>query len=427
MYSVKAKIKTLISEGFFHILIGNVLVKMVAFLSSIVIVRLVSKNDYAYLSYADNLYQYINLLSGLGLSTAILKFCSPERSKGENRYFFNVAMRVGVAFQLAISVLLVVIVFIVDIPFPAARPIVLVLVLYPTITQVVTTLQSYIRSQLDNKLYAKMGVVQTLVVFAISVLLATNLGIFGVAIARYVAMAIVIGLGVRFVHKNLPKEIEEEKAPKEEFKFFWKISISMMMANLFSMIMPINEMFLINNYIKDEIISANYKVAILIPSQIVFITSSVVVYLFPKVAQLGKRLTVALKTTVKVEILLFIIITIVCIIGYAITPFLIKYVYGDKYLDAIELSKIYWVVYGLNAGFRMLPMNVLPAIGSTTFNSVTSIVSCIVHAVLLRLLIVRFGIYGAPYSLLIVYAVSGIGYWVYLYLKCSRNLNTQVL
>lgn len=422
---IKEKITKLATDGFFHILIGNVLVKMIAFLSSIVIVRLVSKNDYAYLGYADNLYQYINLLSGLGLSTAILKFCSPERAKGTNKYFYTISMRVGVIFQFAISIVLVSIIYLVEIPFPAARPIVLFLILYPTLTQVVTTLQSYIRSQLANKLYAKMGVVQTIAVFLVSVALATTLGIYGVAIARYVAMAIVIWMGIRFVKKDIPKSVHEEKASKEELKFFWKISISMMLANLFSMIMPINEMFLINNYIKNEVVSANYKVAILMPSQIVFITSSVVVYLFPKVAHLSNRMNEAYKITAKVEVLLLGIIGIICVAGYLVTPFLIKYIYGDKYIDAIELSKIYWVVYGLNAGFRMLPMNVLPAIGSTSFNSATSIIACIAHALILRLLIARLGIYGAPYSLLIVYAISGIAYWIYLYIKCRNNTNIQ--
>ena len=48
----------MIKGGFFHIFVGNTLVKMIAFVSSIVIVRLVDKTDYAYLTYADNLYNY---------------------------------------------------------------------------------------------------------------------------------------------------------------------------------------------------------------------------------------------------------------------------------------------------------------------------------------------------------------------------------
>ena len=418
------KIKNLGNEGFFHILVGNVLVKMVAFVSSIVVVRLVSKQDYAYLGYADNLYQYINLFSGLGLSTAILKFCSPNESKGVNKFYYDLAMKVGVLFQLGISLLMVIGVYIADIPFPNARGIVLVLFLYPAMTQIVTTMQNFIRSQLNNKLFARIGVIQTIILFISSVILASLLGIFGVAISRYISLIAVIAIAYRFINENLPSDTLAIKPEKDELAFFWKLSISMMLANMFSMIMPINEMFLINNHIKDEIISANYKVAVLIPSQIVFITSSVVVYLFPKIAQMSKMLRNVIKVTINTELVLLGIIVLVCGVGYVLCPFLIITVYGDRYADAIELSKVYWLVYGINAGFRMLPMNVIPAIGSTIFNSAVSVFSCIAHSIILNYLLGKYGIWGAPYALIIVYVISGFAYWTYLIVKCIRPVRS---
>ena len=75
-HTIKEKIVGLLRGGFFHIFIGNTLVKMIAFISSIVIVRLVSKNDYAYLTYADNLYNYAISFAGLGMASSILKYCA---------------------------------------------------------------------------------------------------------------------------------------------------------------------------------------------------------------------------------------------------------------------------------------------------------------------------------------------------------------
>lgn len=89
MNDLVKKGKHLIKGGFLHILVGNTLNKMIAFISSIVIVRLVEKAEYGNLSYADNLYAYINLFAGLGVSAALLKFCGPNISKSENRYFFQ--------------------------------------------------------------------------------------------------------------------------------------------------------------------------------------------------------------------------------------------------------------------------------------------------------------------------------------------------
>ena len=423
MRKILQRLKYLIDDGFFHILIGNILTKLIAFISSIVIVRLVSKTDYGFLSYADNLYSYIMLFSGLGLSTAILKFCSPKRSMGENKYFLNIAMRYGVAFQFACSLLLILIVYITDIPFPDAKPLIYTLVLYPTLTQVVTTLQSFVRSQLENKLYAKIGLMQAFILFASSFVLAYLLGVVGVAFARYIAMTVAIIITARFINNMLKGTTEPCVVEKEELKDFWSISISLMLANLFSMIMPINEQFLINSMIRDEIITANYKVAILIPSQILFITNSVVIYVFPKISMLSKKRKEALRYSIYIESILAGLIMIVCILGYYLTPLLVNIIYGDRYNDSIELSQIYWIVYGLNAGFRMLPMNILPAIGSTFFNSISSIISCAIHALLLVYMIPKYGIFGAAYALIIIYIVSGILYWLYLFVKCSKARN----
>ncbi|MBM6804453.1 oligosaccharide flippase family protein, partial [Mediterraneibacter glycyrrhizinilyticus] len=128
--TIKEKLQSLIAGGFFHIFIGNTLVKMIAFVSSIVIVRLVNKNDYAYLTYADNLYNYAISFAGLGMSSAILKYCATAASKEEDKAYFNFAMKYGTIFEALLSLIVVGYVTFSAIPFPEAKPIVYVLVLY---------------------------------------------------------------------------------------------------------------------------------------------------------------------------------------------------------------------------------------------------------------------------------------------------------
>ena len=414
------KIKSLIKDGFFHILLGNTLNKMIAFVTSIVIVRLVSKADYGYLSYADNLYSYINLFAGLGVSTSILKFCSPKKNTGENKFYLNFSLKIGGVFQLALSFILIIYISLCNITFPEAREIIYVMVLYPFLVQIETTIQSFVRSMLENKLYAKMGVVQTIVAFICSFFFVRAIGVIGIVISRYIAILCALFVACKFVKKCIPYNVVSIRATSNEIKKFWKISISLMLANLFSMIMPINEMFIINNLIKNEIVTANYKVAILIPSQITFIASSVIIYIFPKIAQMNKRNTI-FKYSIKAGILLFSIILGICLLGAILTGPVVRIIYGSKYEDAITLSMIYWVVYGINAGIRMLPMNILPALGITFFNSSLSIVTCVIHAILLYIFINIFGIYGAALALIIVYLLSGIVYWIYLYKYCCRE------
>jgi len=58
------------------------------------------------------------------------------------------------------------------------------------------------------------------------------------------------------------------------------MSISLMLSNLFSLIMPINEMTLVNELLRNETITANYKIAIMIPGQLSFVTQSIIIYYF---------------------------------------------------------------------------------------------------------------------------------------------------
>ena len=87
-----SRVKSLLTSGLSYILLGNFLSKFVALLSSVLIVRLVDKTEYAYLSYADNLYNYIGLFTGLGLASALLVTCTPDVSLGKQRAYLNKAL-----------------------------------------------------------------------------------------------------------------------------------------------------------------------------------------------------------------------------------------------------------------------------------------------------------------------------------------------
>ena len=76
--------KILLKNGFAHIFAGTFLNKAVTMLSSIVIARLVDKQQYAYLSYSDTIYGYLALFSGLGMGSALLKICAGKSEKKQD-------------------------------------------------------------------------------------------------------------------------------------------------------------------------------------------------------------------------------------------------------------------------------------------------------------------------------------------------------
>lgn len=405
------KIEELFRGGFFHILIGNTLTKMLTFLSSIVIVRLVSKESYAYLTYSDNLYLYVIAVSGLGMSSGILKYCGPQYKEEKDKAFLNYALSRGFLIELILSLAIVGYVWIADIPFPESKGLVSVMVLYPAMNYMVTTFQSYMRARLDNRMFAKIALVESASVLAASVIFVTMLGIYGMAYSRYIAMGACCIIGARFAVKQLGA-CRAYKLERKEKRDFLSLSLSFMLASLFSMLMPINETFLINNLIGDEIVSANYKVAMLIPSQTMFVSNSIAVYYFAILNRISDK-RMLWKKIKKIELLSISIIGFITLCGIFIFPFILKYIYGEKYMDCLGLSNVYWVVYGVNSGFRLIALNLIPAFGSAKISAVVSVVSSIVHLCACYFVIPLYGVYGAAAVLGIIYILAGGVYWLY--------------
>ena len=408
---MKNQIKTLFCNGFFHILLGGTLSKVIAFFSSIIIVRFVDKTEYAYLAYADNIYSYVYLITGLGLDSAILKYCVSD-DKEKNKSYLRFSLKYGTLAQIMIVGLILIFINVFPIPFSEAKIYMYILGGYPLLYFLSILLQAFMRARLKNREYAYMGILQTGIVLGVSLTLVFVIGSFSVIIARYIAVITLLFWGIKVVRPEL-KNISFYKVTNREAKELLFFGCSMLLANVFSMIMPINEGFLVNNLIRDTTISANYKVANLIPQQVSFVTSAIITYYFPYFARMNDK-TKIWKKSKKLGIFTFGLIAVISILGILISPVLIRFVYGNQYSDIGNLTTLLWIMNSMNAGFRMLPMNILPALGYTRFNVLMSVAACMVHMAIDYFCILYMGIHGVAVAGCTVYLITGLCYWYYL-------------
>lgn len=420
--NILCKLKSLVFSGLSYIIFGNFLSKGVALLSSILIARFVDKAEYAYLSYADNLYQYITLFTGLGLASALLVVCTPDVSIGKHRSYLGKALEYGGIFEFISSLLLCLGTQLISIPFPQARKYMWLLLLYPLMTYIFNTLQAYIRVKRNNKLYAGLGAAHTVIVGILSIFLVLIIDTVGVVFSRYIAVFAVTVIAIMYISKA-DRGISLCKITNEEQKKFLLLGLSLMFANLFSGMMPINETFIVNNLIKDEIVTANFKVAGIIPSMLPIITSSVMVYYFPIIAAMkdGKEIK---KKVSKIALVNGAIILAVTAVGMIVTPVGIGLVYGEKYSDAAGISYLLWIMRAVNTVFRMVPLNILAAIGEAKFNAYISVITCITHAVLDYIFIYNWGVDGIAYAAIIVYIISAVALWVHFNKSCEKMNKT---
>ena len=417
-------LKSAINGGLAYIMTGSILTKAITMISSIVLVRLVSKELYAYYSYATNLYGYIEMFNGLELSGALLVVCSKSDSKEKGGAYLRFCTKIAAVIQLFLCIGLCILVSCVSIAYPEARPYIYLYLPIPVASVIIQNIQSYNRAYQQNKRYSLMGVVRAAAITLFAVILVPFIGVSGMIVARMIACAIVIYIGGAFCYRNLKGVRKIELSAVEKKKLFI-LSSSMLVASFFSYLMPLNETYLVNTLIRDTTVTANFKVAGLIPQQLQLIAGGICVYVYPIIARI-KNYKEAWKKIVKIGVYNAAAVIGIALIGILLTPFIILVLYGKQYMDSIALSRALWIMRMVNCAFRTVPCTLLPALGDTKFNFIASPVICVIHVVIDYFMIKSFGIAGVAYATIIVYALCAVFAWGYLHHYCKVKAELQL-
>jgi O-antigen/teichoic acid export membrane protein len=105
-----------------------------------------------------------------------------------------------------------------------------------------------------------------------------------------------------------------------------------MIADIFSTIIPLDEVFFVSQVFKDENITASYKVAVMLPSQLLFVITAIVIYIFPKIAKENDTVLVLQKIK-RIGVYSFAIIFVIALFGILLNKYLISFIYGNTYSD----------------------------------------------------------------------------------------------
>ncbi|MFW7402915.1 oligosaccharide flippase family protein [Vagococcus fluvialis] len=423
------KFNKLKETGFFYIFISNFIVKFLIFSSSILIVRFLSKEEFGLLSYVDNILSFFLIFNGMGVSTSILRYTSLEIAPSEKKQYFKYGLKIGLAFNLILSILFLFIINFFSFPFYGTKLILVILLFQPTLTFLFEYGSMVFRGNFKNKEYAYLSLLYASFLVITLLLFGKYLGLRGIILSRYasitVSLLILIIVLYKYVSSNKNKIGKSYTSINK--KEFFSYSFFSMLANSFSLILPINEGFIVNNLIADVVVSAQYKTAMQLPMGIQFVSSALLIFLYPYFAKNSNNHKWLFETSKKIELGLFLFFTLFSVLAYFFTPFLVSLFYGENYSEIISLMRIYWIVFSINAGLRSLPGNILSAIGMAKFNTINAFFSMIAHITLCYFFINKFGIYGVPYALMIVYLVSGFISWVYLFKILKQKRIGEIL
>ncbi len=422
MEKILKRIKILFKTGFFHIFGSSVINKIIAFLSSVVLVRILTKVEYGAFTYAWNIYSIILIFNGMGIESGVLQLASEH--SGNEKYankVSNYGARFGLCFNLILVVVLLGIGLFAPLKIEAGKRILCALCVLPVLQLLYNLTASYLRAQKRNQEFAKLQVTNTILVFIVSASFAFLFREMGLVIGHYVAYLVAFVVGLLLFHVRLIRsdtgELGEDKLP------LLKISFISMLNNGLSQLMYLLDVFVLGIVDPQETILASYKVATMIPAALTFIPLSLITYLYPYFAEhkddgkwcLSKYkqillglggLNLALSTTL-----------------FIAAPLIIRILFGVQYLDAVPVFRLLSVNYFFSGTFRILSGNLLVTQRKLKFNLFVAVVSSLTNAVADYFFIQWWGSMGAAWATVLVVLVSSIlstTYLIYTFRKKQR-------
>jgi O-antigen/teichoic acid export membrane protein len=418
-------------NGFFHIIGGNTAVKIISFLSSFLLVNIIAKNQMGMFTLPNNIVNMVLLFSGLGMSSAMLRYCTVIDNEPEKKAYFQFGVRFGMLFNVVLVVLAAGFLYVLNyygmykITSTEAW-LLLALSLTPFFAFGFDMIQTLLRSERDNVNYARTSVVFTGAYGILQVLFVLFMQVNGIIPGRYLAYLVTIAVGLYAIRKKgyfQQKPIALRKYVKTGIV---KYGFTVFLANCFSLVMPYIETFILCYFVADKGLRAEFNVASIPPQSIGFLANSVMVFIFPYFARNYKDGRWLLKNTKKVYLGMIAGMAVVVTIGMLITPWIVRF-YGKSYYNSEEIAimRIFWVAFGINSALKMPTGNILAAVGEVKFNTINAILSTTIQTIICWMLISRFLVNGAAYGLLFGYLVSSIIGILYLIYYCKRLIKRK--
>lgn len=412
-------INVLNSKGFFHIFGASTINKIIALVSSWIIVRIISKSEYGVYTYAYNIYGFLILLNGLGVTSAVLQIGSEANDEQEKNRIYEYGLKVGFLFDLMLAAVILLVGIFIPLKISGSNHLLRMMAGLPLIS-IVTDLQLvYLRINFRNRQFSALSLMNSIAVLAFSCGLAFLFKAPGLVLAGYCSHLVTAIVANRAFKVPLLKE--NAKYNVQERKSFFSIALISMVNNGLSHLMYLLDVFVIGMLVADSEVIASYKVATQIPTAMQFIPAAILMFVYPHFAKNKNNKKWVLKKYRQLVLPFGLFNLVMAVVLLLIAKPLIGLIFGEQYLDAVTPFRILCVSYFFSATFRTIAGTLLVTQRQLKFNLFMSIMAAVLNSTLNYILITALQMKGAAVATLITAAVSGListlYFLVYVYKK----------
>ncbi len=407
------------STGLFDIFGSSIIVKVIGFLSSIILVRLVSKEDYGVFSYAWNIYSIVMLMSGFGTLYAVLQLGSEKHDDVLfKKKIYQYAWNKGAGINFLLGIVLLAIGLFVPLTIGDASLLLCLMFLLPLVQYGSEYQTMYLRTERKNRQYGQANILNVTLVLIFSIVGAFAWEEKGFIFGRYVAYVALAVIGI--LSWKVPIEFKRVSLDKKIKKDFWYIAFVSMVNGGISQLLYLADVFVLGIVISSEVTIAAYKVATTIPTALSFIPTALITYIFPYFASHKDDGKWCLKYYGIVTACMAVLNGLIALVLVFGAEYIINFMFGAQYLDAILPFRILAINYFFSGTFRAVAGNLLVTQRKLKFNTFVAVLSGIMNIIVDIILIINYGSVGAAYATLSVVLFSSIlnvSYLLYVFLK----------
>ena len=414
-------IKLLLKKGIIDIIGAGIINKLLVLFTTIVLIRVLSKNEYGIFTYAYNLINLVMIFSSLGMNGAILQFAAEQKNIEERipiyKFTFSVGMLSNICFAIGVIIYSLTAPENIAGSNRALRMFSFILVFQYIYISIV----SYYRVELNNKRYRSVTNLNSVMYFCGAGLGAYCMGITGTILGRYLGFLIAVVYGVYCARNSISKILSYNiKKIKKGIEII-KYGIVITLTNAISQILYSLDVLLIGIVIGTSTSVADYKTATTIPFALAFIPQMIITFIYPYFARNKDDKPWILKHTKKILIYLLPLNIVISFFGVIFAPWIISLAFGREYLDCLTCFRILMISYFFSGTFRVLLGNILVMLRKVKINLYFGIIESVVNIILDVVLIKLWGSTGAAIATTSIIILSSILSGAYLFWHLSKR------
>ena len=354
-----------------QVLFATLFARLANFIVNLSIVRLLTTDDYGNLSYAFTIISFIMPFLGGGILPGLIRYGATRSGQLEKKYYVRFALKKGLLVSLGILLITCLVAGLLTAKLPDALPYLLVLVFQLFGLLIFRSVGAYCMLVHRNGWYARLEFTLSFLYLTGNISAALLFGGMGYVISL-VTIPLLLGIyyWFRFNLGDRTKNINFTFNTKELFEYGFYTSLGTVLAQLLYAV----DILLIGNVLTNPAAVAEYKVASIIPLNLVILSLAVMTTFTVKVARNAEKNPQFVMDFYKNYLRIFIPISLAIVVFFYFGADWLVLIFGDQYHDQGDLMRIFSV--GVAGGLLMrTPLgNMLPTLGFPKVNAVLSLI-----------------------------------------------------